>query len=732
MRFKSHLLIILLLLCLTVVFFREVIIGDKILVTTDFLFFNLLPWSYYKPSDLNITGLSYHLDVILEFCPLLYYVSEQIKSQKMPLWNPYICSGLPIIAQPHVNIFSPINSLLFYFFPTTLAFGYCAVIHVFLMGLFIYLFLTSININKTSALVGAIVFMFNGTTICLLFPDAITTLCWLPAVLYLYEKSLKKKDYIHTCLGGLFLGIAFLTGEVRFAAYIGIFLLLYSIFRISFISIRKENKNIQYAVYSLGLIYFIGIMIGSVLLFPLFELLPFSSRLYATVVPPNLNLSIGKFVSAFINSTIIKEPEFSIMLYVGFPVVFLTLFSLLRRDKSSLFFWVTIVIFYLSTNNYIMNKIFSKIIPVFKIIRFEQEVMFPVINFSVAILAAIGSDTIFRNRLFKQTKNLLLSKFLTILKIFIIAAVAINLFVVGRKKITTLLGNTKYCYFRTQATDFLTSDKELYRIIRMASEIPPHHYYDDILPSNTQMMYGIYDAQGYLSFLLHRYGEFMSLIESDVYENETGDTFISGIKNVESLNSKLIDLANIKYVLSDRIIKNDKFRLVYDKEFRIYENRNVLARAFLVLKPKVIKDTRAILRYMQSSEFDPATEVILEKEPTPDYRNEISISPYYRIQFEKYEPDEVTLSINADQDGWLVLSDTYYPGWKAYIDNKPTQIYRANYVFRAIAINKGLHKIKFIYSPFSFKIGFFISICTLIIVLIFVMWRLFRITILVS
>jgi uncharacterized membrane protein YfhO len=53
----------------------------------------------------------------------------------------------------------------------------------------------------------------------------------------------------------------------------------------------------------------------------------------------------------------------------------------------------------------------------------------------------------------------------------------------------------------------------------------------------------------------------------------------------------------------------------------------------------------------------------------------------------------------------LFLSDTYYPGWKAYVDGKETKIYRADYTFRAIYVLGGSHKVEFIYSPLSFKMG---------------------------
>ena len=51
------------------------------------------------------------------------------------------------------------------------------------------------------------------------------------------------------------------------------------------------------------------------------------------------------------------------------------------------------------------------------------------------------------------------------------------------------------------------------------------------------------------------------------------------------------------------------------------------------------------------------------------------------------------------------MSDTYYRGWKAFVDGEETKIYRADYTFRAIPLNAGTHRLEFVYDPMSFKLG---------------------------
>lgn len=298
-------------------------------------------------------------------------------------------------------------------------------------------------------------------------------------------------------------------------------------------------------------------------------------------------------------------------------------------------------------------------------------------------------------------------------KSLVIIAVIVNLFAVGMKYIP--FSDLKDCYFQTDALDFLGRDKDLYRIVRY--EPRPPGDYSHILPCNTPMVYGISDVQGYACFLIRRYGEFMNLIEAGMFLNEVSDIRILQISNPNNLNSQLIDLANIKYVLTSQTIEGEKYQLVYDKELKIYQNRDYLPRAFIVPNLKIIKRKEERLKYMKGNEFRPSKEVVIE-EPTPycGYKTDTRFS--YQLQVKTYESDQVEFKVNMTDNGWLVLADTYFPGWKVYIDEEKGKLYCANHCFRAVPLLKGEHNVKFIYVPFSFKIGFYLSLGTLVILLV--------------
>jgi uncharacterized membrane protein YfhO len=76
---------------------------------------------------------------------------------------------------------------------------------------------------------------------------------------------------------------------------------------------------------------------------------------------------------------------------------------------------------------------------------------------------------------------------------------------------------------------------------------------------------------------------------------------------------------------------------------------------------------------------------------------------------EIYRPERIDLLVEAISDGWLVLSDAFYPGWKATVDGVPVPIERANVLFRAIPIHPGTQRVVLTFQPGSVQAGLIIS-----------------------
>ena len=215
--------------------------------------------------------------------------------------------------------------------------------------------------------------------------------------------------------------------------------------------------------------------------------------------------------------------------------------------------------------------------------------------------------------------------------------------------------------------------------------------------------------RGYDSIIPRQYTDFMSLIEDQggwlLYNR------IGSISRPESLDSPLLDLLNVKYVLTTRKIERPGYTLVYDGEIRIYRNDDVLPRAFVVPRARVILDREELFRELRS--FDPREYVILEEEPDADTGQPASWT-VDRASVITYTPNEVVVEVTMPRPGWLVLADSYFSGWKAYVrtedaDEQEVKLYKADYNFRAVPLLAGEHTVRFRYSPMSFKVGLYTS-----------------------
>jgi hypothetical protein len=145
--------------------------------------------------------------------------------------------------------------------------------------------------------------------------------------------------------------------------------------------------------------------------------------------------------------------------------------------------------------------------------------------------------------------------------------------------------------------------------------------------------------------------------------------------------------------------------LLKENTIKLYKNRRPLSRAWFVKDHKVM-DSNTILSRMMSKDFRPDREALLEEElPHPIPLPKKGKGTERRVEFISETNNRLVLQATAEEDSLLVLSDTYYPGWKAFVDGKKTKIYRADYIFRAIPLNAGPHRVEFVYDPLSFKLG---------------------------
>lgn len=160
------------------------------------------------------------------------------------------------------------------------------------------------------------------------------------------------------------------------------------------------------------------------------------------------------------------------------------------------------------------------------------------------------------------------------------------------------------------------------------------------------------------------------------------------------------------------LVVSPEYRLVHSGDLKIYENLENLPRAFVVHRVQI---SEAALEAMQEEAFDPGQEVILSQGPV-GHLEEGSVQD--RVSIVSYQPERVVVQAHLGAPGYLVLTDAYYPGWRALVDGRPAKIERADYYFRAVYLEEGKHTIEFVYDPLSFKVGLAISLASLALMVI--------------
>jgi len=81
-------------------------------------------------------------------------------------------------------------------------------------------------------------------------------------------------------------------------------------------------------------------------------------------------------------------------------------------------------------------------------------------------------------------------------------------------------------------------------------------------------------------------------------------------------------------------------------------------------------------------------------------------------KFNLDNPNQIEIEIEVNIPAMLVLTEVWYPGWQATVDNKPTQIYRVNYCQRGVWLEKGKHRVMFRFRPLAWRRGAVISLMT--------------------
>jgi hypothetical protein len=152
-----------------------------------------------------------------------------------------------------------------------------------------------------------------------------------------------------------------------------------------------------------------------------------------------------------------------------------------------------------------------------------------------------------------------------------------------------------------------------------------------------------------------------------------------------------------------------------------YEDLGASRRILLVPDASVVVG-EAVLETLSRASYDPAREVLIEYRP----RNLPSGSGGEAIIVPQSNPNRVVIETSSAGGGWLLLSDAWYPGWKAFIDGKRTDVFKANYLFMSVWAPEGEHMIEFRYRPTAFIYGAIVSGAAWLALIPIAIWRRMR------
>lgn len=151
---------------------------------------------------------------------------------------------------------------------------------------------------------------------------------------------------------------------------------------------------------------------------------------------------------------------------------------------------------------------------------------------------------------------------------------------------------------------------------------------------------------------------------------------------------------------------------VFSHHAIVYKNNKALERGFMLYNIKQIKNVYEAITIMKKEPLLYKNTALIEG----DLPNNIKIGKMgqSKISFLDYRANYIKIDVETTENGVFILSDAYYPGWKAYLNKKQVKIYPAFCALRAVFLPKGKHELIFCYRPWSFFLGVILTFLTII------------------
>ena len=215
------------------------------------------------------------------------------------------------------------------------------------------------------------------------------------------------------------------------------------------------------------------------------------------------------------------------------------------------------------------------------------------------------------------------------------------------------------------------------------------------------MVHGVEDINGFNSLQPRRYTDY-------VFGRNVGDVSYGYLRDERLFraDSPILSSLNVRYVVvpaESRIALGPHLRPIFEGAYaRVYQNALAYPRAYFADVVRADNDPRRVLRRVTAPGFDGRREAFVEAAAAP------SLSPprgAATAEASRSGPNALEVATATTEPRFLVVSEMYFPGWRAYVDGVEATIYRTNYLFRGVLVPAGRHTVRFEYRPTSVVVG---------------------------
>jgi Bacterial membrane protein YfhO len=697
-------------------------------------------------------------DLIDYFYPFNAFSANQVRHRTIPLWNPFLMSGMPFQAEPQSALFYPLHAL-YYLFSTPTAWSVALILRTFLGAMFMTLLLRSIGATKSGAVISGIAFAFGGFMVAWQGAVMGDTVMWLPLVCYSVHRLHTNRSRGSLSLVAFSFAMPILAGHPETAIHVVLTGTAGAILLWGFPPGSQPRFDMRFlAAFSLAGIIAIGL--SAVQLLPTLDWISQSGRnLNAPWDSFELHQALGFFSRDALrgpNSAGIFVPN--AMGYVGMLTLLAAALAPLHRSSRYVLWFMSLIIIGIA-GTFGLEPIRSILThtPIIKGLKNER--LFLLVDFGLAALAGLGISMLLEERSSRSSLQRVLP-WLLVSAAFTLAMTGVHKLQLATQFKVEFMRRPSFsrtlllCAFILIAWKLIRKQRaKLFPLVACALLVfdlgsfaygytgftwrdevfPPVPVFDFLkaqggaesfriapigltYPSNSALAYGLQSVTGFEAGVPQALQRFI-LGLNEVYPDRV--SLLS--ERVLSTQDRRFDMLNAKYVIVTTSGPDyemfsqhpDRFSQIFKREkVAVFQNKRALPRAFIigVAGVRLVKGDTEQIEAVKHPTFDPLETVVMES--LPEELSEVRSGTEFSGSVEIVDSDvnRYHFRVQASTPGVLVVSQNFYPGWKATVNGRSVSVFPADHALTGIALPEGHYDLHFAFQPSSFKLGAVLSI----------------------